>query len=96
MNPDLNGSLTATTLFNKHLLVAAGTQTGAGVDLTGYVGNLLIVLSAAGANGDNGATVTYSLLDSADNTTFAFWQEQKQGPLEFLRAAQDEYQPTVF
>jgi hypothetical protein len=70
LNPDLNGALTATTLLNKHVLVAAGTQTGVGVDLTGYVGNLMIVLSAAGANTDGGATITYSLLDSADNTTF--------------------------
>lgn len=70
LNPDLNGALTSTTLLNKHVLVAAGTQTGAGVDLTGYVGNLMVILSAAGANGDNGATITYSLLDSADNTTF--------------------------
>ena len=70
LNPDLNGALTSTTLLNKHVPVAAGTQTGAGVDLTGYVGNLMVILSAAGANGDNGATITYSLLDSADNTTF--------------------------
>lgn len=71
LNPDLNGSLTATTLLNKKILVAAGTQTGAGVDLTGYVGNLMVILSSVGENGDGGATMTYSLLDSADNTTFA-------------------------
>ena len=71
LNPDLNGALTATTLLTKKILVAAGTQTGVGVDLTGYVGNLMIVLSSVGENTDGGATITYSLLDSADNTTFA-------------------------
>lgn len=71
MATDYNGALTAATLLNAHVLVAAGTQTGVGVDLTGYVGECMVILSARGANGDNGATITYSLLDSADNTTFA-------------------------
>lgn len=71
LNPDLNGALTASTLLTQKILVAAGTQTGVGVDLQGYVGNLMIILSSVGGNTDGGATITYSLLDSADNTTYA-------------------------
>lgn len=70
MSPDLNGELTAFTLFTKHCVVASGTATFAGVDISTYIGNLKVILSCVDP-GSTGGSFTASLLDSADNTTFA-------------------------
>lgn len=71
MNPDLNGQLTASQLMVKNVLVAAGTQTAAGVDLQSFIENCKIIVSWTGAAADGSTSMQYSLLDSADNTTFA-------------------------
>lgn len=67
---DLNGQLTAVGLMSKKILVASGTQTAAGVDLRDFVGNLKVTIHSVGENGDGGATIVYSFLDSADDTTY--------------------------
>jgi hypothetical protein len=72
MQSDLNGSLTAFTLIQPaNLLVAAGTQTYAGVDLQDYINNVKLTFTWAGAAADGSNSLAISLLDSADNTTFA-------------------------
>ena len=69
---DLNGSLTAFTVIPPaNLLVAAGTQTYAGVDLQDYINNVKLTFSWAGAAADGSNSLQVSILDSADNTTFA-------------------------
>ncbi len=70
MNPDLNGLLSADILFQKQVLVASGTATYAGVDLTNYIGNLKVIFASLTVITDGSTTITPSLLDSADNTTF--------------------------
>ena len=71
MNSDLNGVLTDVKLMAKKILVAAGTQTAAGVDLRDFIGELMVIIATEGDNGDGGATIVVSILGSADNTTFA-------------------------
>jgi hypothetical protein len=71
MPTDLNGQLTHVALMSKKILVAAGTQTADGVDVRDFIGNLKVTIHSLGDNGDGGATIVYSLQDSADNTTFA-------------------------
>jgi hypothetical protein len=69
---DLNGSLTAFALVPAvNLLVAAGTQTYAGVDLQDYINNIKLTFTWAGAAADGSNSLAVSILDSADNTTFA-------------------------
>lgn len=66
-----NGALNSEVLINKHLLVAAGTQTAAGVDLRDYIGEVKVILTWSGAAADGANSMQASILDSADNTTFA-------------------------
>lgn len=69
---DLNGSLTAFALIPAvNLLVAAGTQTYAGVDIQDYINNIKLTFTHAGAAADGSNSLQVSILDSADNTTFA-------------------------
>lgn len=69
---DINGEFTAFTLIPPaNLLVAAGTQTYAGVDLQDYIGIIKLTFSHAGAAADGANSLAVSILDSADNTTFA-------------------------
>lgn len=69
---DLNGSLTAITpIPGVNLLVAAGTQTYAGVDVSSFVNNVKLIFTWAGAAADGANSLQVSILDSADNTTFA-------------------------
>lgn len=70
MMPDLNGATSAENLFIKQVLVASGTATYAGVDLTNYIGICKVVFSSLTVITDGSTTITASLLDSADNTTF--------------------------
>lgn len=71
MNPDINGQLSASQLMAKNILVAAGTQTAAGVDLLSFIENCKVIVTWTGAAADGSHSMQYSLLDSADNTTFA-------------------------
>jgi hypothetical protein len=71
MNPDINGQLTALSLCAKRVAVGAGTQTFAGVDLQNFINNCKIVISHNELSASGVTTIVYSLLDSADNTTFA-------------------------
>lgn len=71
MSPDLNGQLTAAQLMAKNILVAAGTQTAAGVDVQTFIENCKIIVTWTGAAADGSHSMQYSILDSADNTTFA-------------------------
>jgi hypothetical protein len=71
-SPDLNGELTAFNVIpGVNLLVAAGTQTYAGVDLQDYIGTCKLIFTWAGAAADGSNSLAISILDSADNTTFA-------------------------
>jgi hypothetical protein len=71
MNADLNGCTSQENLFVRHILVAAGTATYAGVDLNTYIGEMKAVLVAFSPVADGSTTLTVSFLDSADNTTYA-------------------------
>lgn len=71
MNPDINGQLSASQLMAKNILVAAGTQTAAGVDVSQFIENCKVIITYTGAAADGSNSMQYSLLDSADNTTFA-------------------------
>lgn len=71
MNPDINGQLTALKLCAKRVAVGAGTQTFAGVDLKDFINNCKIVISHTELSASGVTSIAYSLLDSADNTTFA-------------------------
>lgn len=71
MNPDINGQLTALQLCAKRVAVGAGTQTFAGVDLKDFMNNCKIVITHNELSGSGATSIAYSLLDSADNTTFA-------------------------
>jgi len=68
---NLNGELTGLQFMNAHALVAAGTATFAGVDVKEFLGDIALILTSANANATTGAQI--SLLQSADNTTFATW-----------------------
>jgi hypothetical protein len=71
-SPDLNGELSEFALIPAvNLLVAAGTQTYAGVDVQEYIGNIKLIFTHAGAAADGSNSLQVSILDSADNTTFA-------------------------
>ena len=71
MNPDIAGNLTPLTLCAKRVAVGAGTQTFAGVDLKDFIGNCKITIAHNELSGSGATSIQYSLLDSADNTTFA-------------------------
>ena len=68
-SPDLNGENTAIALLPPTAITAA-TTTYAGVDLQAFVGNVLVTLNWVRPNAATG-TLALSILDSADNTTFA-------------------------
>lgn len=69
---DINGALSEFALIPAvNLLVAAGTQTYAGVDVKDYIGEIKLVFTHAGAAADGSNSLQVSILDSADNTTFA-------------------------
>ena len=64
--------LSAFKLINVTALVSAGTATFAGVDLRDYIGTVKIIAAGTSISDDGGeSTMTFSLLDSADNSTFA-------------------------
>lgn len=67
---DLNG-LTALKLCAKRVAVGAGTQTFAGVDLKDFIDSCLISIQHSELSASGVTSIQYSLLDSADNTTFA-------------------------
>src|SRR5678816_2330146 len=67
---DLNG-LTPLNLCSKRVAVGAGTQTFAGVDLKDFIDSCLLSITHTELSGSNSTSIQYSLLDSADNTTFA-------------------------
>lgn len=71
MNADFPRQLTASQLMAKNILVAAGTQTAAGVDVSAFIENCMIIITYTGAAADGSHSMQYSILDSADNTTFA-------------------------
>jgi hypothetical protein len=71
MNPDLNGQLNVGKLCSKRLAVGAGTQTFAGIDIKDFVEGCKIVIGHEELSGSGATSIQYSLLDSADNTTFA-------------------------
>lgn len=71
MNPDINGQLTPLILCAKRVAVGAGTQTFAGVDLRDFINNCKITISHNELSASGVTSIQYSLLDSADNTTFA-------------------------
>jgi hypothetical protein len=54
-----------------NVLTAAGTQTAAGVDLQNFILNCMVLIFWTGAASDGSNSMQYSILDSADNTTFA-------------------------
>ena len=60
MSPDINGATTANVVINQQLLVAAGTLTSAGVDLSEYVGIVKVIAAATQRSGSN--TVALSVL----------------------------------
>ena len=68
-SPDLNGENTAIA-FLPPTAITAATTTYAGVDLQAYIGNVLVTLNWVRPNAATGA-LALSILDSADNTTFA-------------------------
>ena len=68
-SPDLNGENTAIA-FLPPTAITAATTTYAGVDLQSYIGNVLVTLNWVRPNAATGA-LSLSILDSADNTTFA-------------------------
>ena len=69
MSPDLNGATTQSSLMQVQILVAAGTQTYAGIDLQEFVGNVKLIASATQRSGAR--TCAFHILESADNSTFA-------------------------
>lgn len=69
---DLNGNTTSLQLSAPYrLAVGSGTQTFAGIDLLTFIDNVKICISHKEFSGSTVSSVQYSLLDSADNTTFA-------------------------
>jgi len=71
MNPDINGQLTASQLMAKRIAVGSGTQTAAGVDLKNFIENCKVTVTHNEISGSGVTSIQYSILDSADNTTFA-------------------------
>lgn len=63
-------ALDTTVLLTKNILVASGTATVAGVDISDYIGSVKFNLQYASGAGDGSTTLTINLLGSADNTTF--------------------------
>lgn len=87
-SPDLNGELTSALLMNKHALVAAGTATFASVDLQDFIGSCKVTLNATSPVADGSTTLTVSLLDSADNTTFTALTSPTFAPVTGTLSAQ--------
>ena len=71
LSPDFNGDLSALKLATKRVAVGAGTQTFAGVDLLTFVGIVKLMISHTELSTSGVTSIQYSILDSADNTTFA-------------------------
>lgn len=57
-------------LFNR-LAVGSGTATSLGVDVRDFVGTLTIAVGHKEVSTSGATSIVYSILDSADNTTFA-------------------------
>lgn len=76
MNVQSSGQRVYKTAMAKKILVAAGTQTAAGIDTRDFIGTIDVIVASEGDNGDAGATIVYSVLTSADNTTFATFAGQ--------------------
>lgn len=68
---DAKALATTTVIPPVNLLVAAGTQTYSGVDLRDFLGTVTLIFAHAGAASDGSNSLQVSILDSADNTTFA-------------------------
>jgi hypothetical protein len=68
---DLNGNTTALKLASARLAVGSGTQTYTGIDLLTFIDNVKVCISHTEFSGSTVSSIQYSLLDSADNTTFA-------------------------
>ncbi len=55
----------------KNIAVSSGTQTAAGVDVSTFIENCMIVITHNESSASGVTSIQYSVLDSADNTTFA-------------------------
>jgi len=86
---DVNGQFTAVTLLNKQISTGAGTATFAGVDLRDFIGGCKLILSNIANTADGSTTNTISLLDSADNTTFAALTSPTFTPITATTALQE-------
>lgn len=71
MPADFSGQFTAAQLMAKNIAVASGTQTAAGVDISTFIENCMIVITHNESSTSGVTSMQYSILDSADNTTFA-------------------------
>ncbi len=71
MNPDIAGQVSVSQLMAKNIAVASGTQTAAGVDLMSFIENCIVIITHNETSASGVTSIQYSLLDSADNTTFA-------------------------
>ena len=71
MPADLNGQFTVSQLAAKRVAVSAGTQTFAGVDIKNYIENCIIAVTHNEISASGNTSIQYSVLDSADNITFA-------------------------
>lgn len=67
---DIN-ALSALKLASVRLPVGSGTATYAGVDLRPFIGSVKLCITHTEFSGSGSHSIQYSLLDSADNTTFA-------------------------
>jgi hypothetical protein len=71
MNLTSSGNRIGKLLMAKKILVAAGTQTAAGLDTRDFIGTIDAIVASEGDNGDGGATIVFTVLTSSDNATFA-------------------------
>lgn len=66
---DLKTETTLLTLLKAQS--ATATANGTGVDISSYVGNILVILNAAAATAGSSPTLDVKIQDSADNSSFA-------------------------
>jgi len=72
MNPDINGQLTAARISPPRAYMAGnGTQTSSGVDMRDFINNCKLCITHSEFSASGTTSIQYSVLDSADNTTFA-------------------------
>ncbi len=64
-------TVSASLLPNTAGVVASGTVTFAGIDLRDYIGTIALLLTTSSTTATGNTGVQMSLLDSADNSTFA-------------------------